>query len=128
MDWDALTPCRMVLLCLTLLVSIMPENYFNPFFTSCHDVPCEKNCMSIRTHLCIPILNTIKPCVTFFTSCKFKSQLRNPRNIFRLLAIWIKWYTFQLDVSTGTHCVTTREVFPTICVLHFNEQALLGQF
>ena len=78
------------------------------FFTSCSDLSRENNCMSIGTHLCIYILNARQYRVTIFCRIKFKTQLRNLRNVFRLVTVWIKWYISEVYlVSTIPLLYTT---------------------
>ena len=77
------------------------------FFTSCSDLSRENNCMSIRTHLCIYILNARQYRVTIFCRIKFKTQLRNLRNVFRLVTVWIKWYIFEVYLVSTTPLLYT---------------------
>ena len=99
------------------------------------DLSRENNCMSIRAHLCIYILNTRQYRVTVFLlqNCKFKTQLRNPRNMFWLLrqlymyeSMWYFFrnqHTFTISPSfcRGPIVLPFVRFFPPFVTLYSNE-------
>ena len=98
------------------------------------DLSRENNRMSIRAHLCIYIWTLDNIAWQFLLqSCKFKTQLRNPRNMFWLLrqlhtyeSMWYFFrnqhtFTISPSFSRGPIVLPFVRFFPPFVTLYSNE-------